>query len=123
VRMEEEEAAYDVSLGQSVCRSFGPGAKFSIEDHPSAGENGKPYVVTKIRHEGHIDDTYIGGASAAEELYRNSFACIPAATVFRPPRVTPRPTVQGVQTALVVGPKGEEIYTDKYGRVKVQFFW
>ena len=43
--------------------------------------------------------------------------------MFRPPRVTPRPTVQGVQTALVVGPKGEEIYTDKYGRVKVQFFW
>src|SRR5207253_2551013 len=47
----------------------------------------------------------------------------PASVAFRPARGTPRPIVQGPQTAVVVGPKGEEIYTDKYGRVKVQFFW
>ena len=39
------------------------------------------------------------------------------------PRVTPRPRVEGTQTAVVVGPPGEEIFTDKYGRVKVQFHW
>ena len=42
---------------------------------------------------------------------------------FRPQRLTPKPFVQGPQTAVVVGPAGEEIYTDKYGRVKVQFHW
>ena len=42
---------------------------------------------------------------------------------FRPARVTPKPVVQGPQTAIVVGAAGEEIYTDKYGRVKVQFHW
>jgi type VI secretion system secreted protein VgrG len=49
--------------------------------------------------------------------------CIPYGSKFRPARVTPEPTVQGPQTAIVVGPKGEEIFTDKFGRVKVQFHW
>jgi type VI secretion system secreted protein VgrG len=52
-----------------------------------------------------------------------SLAAIPASQQFRPPRRTPRPFVQGPQTAVVVGPSGEEIFTDKYGRVKVQFHW
>ena len=51
------------------------------------------------------------------------FECIPAATVFRPGRTTPKLVAQGPQTAVVVGPSGEEIFTDKYGRVKVQFHW
>src|SRR5262249_18837660 len=55
--------------------------------------------------------------------YTNSFICMPLTVPFRPPRVTPKPVMQGPQTAVVVGPKGEEIATDKYGRVKVQFFW
>ena len=55
--------------------------------------------------------------------YENEFNCIPLALPFRPPMVTPRPMVQGTQTAVVVGPGGEEIYTDEYGRVKVQFHW
>jgi type VI secretion system secreted protein VgrG len=55
--------------------------------------------------------------------YTNRFACIPSALPFRPPRVTPVPGVRGVQTATVVGPAGEEIFPDKYGRVKVQFHW
>ena len=44
-------------------------------------------------------------------------------SVFRPARITVKPLISGVQTAIVVGPSGEEIYTDEYGRVKVQFFW
>src|SRR6185437_2520526 len=55
--------------------------------------------------------------------YNNLFTCIPASVLYRPPRATPKPMVQGVQTAVVTGPPGEEIYVDKYGRVKVQFFW
>src|SRR5262249_34049180 len=55
--------------------------------------------------------------------YSNHFRCIPLALPFRPPQKTARPKVAGPQSATVVGPGGEEIYTDKYGRVKVQFAW
>ena len=55
--------------------------------------------------------------------YHNSFTCVPDSVVLRPARLTPKPVVHGSQTAVVVGPSGEEIYPDKYGRVKVQFFW
>ncbi len=61
------------------------------------------------------------GSEAA--IYECEFECIPAEITFRPPRITPRPLMRGSQTALVVGPKGEEIFTDKLGRVKVQFYW
>src|SRR5580698_5691771 len=65
-----------------------------------------------------------GGYRAGNEIgltYQNTFQCIPLELPFRPTRSTPKPTVQGTQTAVVVGPSGEEIFTDKYGRVKVQF--
>jgi type VI secretion system secreted protein VgrG len=55
--------------------------------------------------------------------YSNTFTCIPFQLPYRPPRNTAKPFVQGVQNALVTGPPGEEIFTDKYGRVKVQFYW
>jgi hypothetical protein len=55
--------------------------------------------------------------------FRCSFVAMSSKQQFRPLRSTPKPFVQGPQTAMVVGPAGEEIYTDKYGRVKVQFHW
>src|SRR5262249_15127350 len=58
--------------------------------------------------------------------YHARFTCIPygeGQAPYRPPRLTPKPIVHGSQTAIVVGPSGEEIFTDKYGRVKVQFHW
>ncbi|MCK4341528.1 MAG: type VI secretion system tip protein VgrG [Phycisphaerae bacterium] len=56
-------------------------------------------------------------------VYESRFECIPSSLTFRPPRVTPWPMMRGAQTARVVGPSGEEIHTDEYGRVKVQFNW
>ncbi|KAI1695673.1 hypothetical protein Ddc_21099 [Ditylenchus destructor] len=64
----------------------------------------------------------LGGGSGETSL-RCSFSCIPAAQQYRPPRRTPKPLVPGPQTAIVTGPAGEEIHTDKFGRVKVQFHW
>ena len=55
--------------------------------------------------------------------YANRFTCIPFATPYRPDRLTPRPVVHGLQPAVVVGESGEEIWVDKYGRIKVQFHW
>src|SRR5207244_6282447 len=68
------------------------------------------------------DESYTAG-TGGNQVYTNRFTCIPDSVVFRPARATPRPVVRGPQPAVVVGPKGEEIYTDKYGRIKVQFFW
>jgi type VI secretion system secreted protein VgrG len=70
-----------------------------------------------------MGDSYSGEGSEAVPHYSNHFSCMPRKVPYRPPRTTPRPTVQGPQTAVVVGRAGEEIYTDKYGRVKVQFHW
>jgi type VI secretion system secreted protein VgrG len=121
VRMEEEEAAYDVVRGASTCRTFTPGGKFTLKKHDCPGEAGKGYVLTAVEHSAG-DGSYTAG-QAASQPYSNRFTCIPDGVTFRPARTTPRPVVQGPQTAVVVGPKGEEIYTDKYGRVKVQFHW
>ncbi len=118
VRMEEEEAPHDVVTGAGNCLSFTVGGKFQLKKHDAASEAGKTYALTAVAHSG-SDASYFGGG----QEYRNTFSCIPESVTFRPARTTPKPTVRGPQTALVVGPKGEEIYTDKYGRVKVQFHW
>ena len=124
LRMEEEEAAVLESQGTSLCRGFIPGYGFKLTNHFDRAVNGK-YVLTSVRHETTQSPWYVteeeppGGA----EPYRNSFACIPEDVPFRPPRTTPKPVIQGPQTAIVVGRKGEEIYTDEFSRIKVQFHW
>jgi type VI secretion system secreted protein VgrG len=122
-RMEEDETPYDVVYGAGTCRGFCAGGKFTIEDHVISLEKDKTYVLTSVRHDASIGGAYITGSGAANVGYTNEFTCIPAAVVYRPSRITPKAVVRGVQPAVVVGPSGEEIYTDKYGRVKVQFFW
>src|SRR5262249_28447755 len=113
LRMEEDEVAHDVVAGASRCCTFTPGGKFCVENHDVASEAGKTYVVPSIHHWGG-DASYEANGRPSESS--NTLTCIPAAVTFRPARVTPKPSVQGPQTAVVVGPKGEEIYTDKYGR-------
>lgn len=119
IRMQEETAAGLTIHGGGPCRYLISGHKFNLSRHFDADG---PYVVTGVQHSARLSGSYrsdMGG----EPTYQNNFTCIPAALPFRPRRVTPRPVVQGTQTAVVVGPSGEEIFTDKYGRVKVQFHW
>jgi type VI secretion system secreted protein VgrG len=121
IRMEEEEAGYDVVSGGSSCPAFFAGGKFTVGAHAAdLSECGKSYAFVSVEHRA-SDESYM--TEGAKGTYQNSFRAIPDSVVYRPPRVTPRPVVRGCQTAIVVGPKGEEIYTDKYGRVKVQFHW
>ncbi len=118
IRMEEEEAQITKILGGSGCRAFTSGYKFTLTDHYRRDLNDKDYLLVSVTHEA------VEGYSAdAEPTYRNSFQCIPHEVPFRPFRTTPKPFVKGAQTAIVVGPSGEEIYPDKHGRVKVQFHW
>ena len=121
IRMQEEEAQITTCYGASNCRAFTSGYKFKLEDFYRRDMNNKDYVLTRVRHTG--SQTYSIGESDSGATYKNEFTCIPSDVPFRPVRVTPKPFVRGAQTAIVVGPSGEEIYPDKYGRVKVQFHW
>lgn len=125
IRMEEQEAQHDLAGGESYVRSLTPGSRFTLAEHPSDAEKGQQYVVIRVRHEAELGGAFTArrNAGAAEFIYKNDFRCIPASTTFRPDRLTEKPRVHGSQTAVVVGPSGEEIYTDEYGRVKVQFHW
>ena len=120
IRMEEDGAPHDVVHCVSGCRSLHPGGKFTVTRHECSSEQDKSYVITGIQHTA-SDQTQL--VSGGETYYENSFECIPDAVVFRPGQVTPKPKIRGPQTAVVVGPAGEEIYPDEYGRVKLQFHW
>jgi type VI secretion system secreted protein VgrG len=119
IRMQQETARGVRVLGTSTCRQFVAGCKFTLDGHFDG--NG-PYVLTSVGHFASVGDAY-GTGLDAELPYSNTFECIPAALPFVPERETPRPRIEGTQTALVVGNSGTEIFTDKYGRVKVQFPW
>ncbi|MBN9119281.1 MAG: type VI secretion system tip protein VgrG, partial [Planctomycetes bacterium] len=116
-RMEEVEAGFDTAAGASRCSSFTPGGKFALENHPDAGS----YVFLDVEHA--ATENWVAGATSGHADYSNTFLVAPADVPFRSVPRTPRPHIAGAQTAVVVGPSGEEIYTDQYGRVKVQFFW
>ena len=121
LRIEEEETPHEVVSGASNCRALAVGFVFELTDHERRDQNAE-YVVTSIVHSGH-SGAFIAGTPGEGATYANRFTCIPSRVPYRPLRKTPKPVVEGVQTAVVVGPSGEEIYTDKYGRVKVQFHW
>jgi type VI secretion system secreted protein VgrG len=97
------------------------GYKFTLTEHYRQDMN-TSYLLTDIEHIANTT-SYSTSKGPQKDHYSNSFRCIPASVPFRPLRLTPHPTVKGPQPAVVVGPSGEEIYTDKYGRIKVQFFW
>jgi len=123
VRMEAEEAHFDIVQGQSYCRSFSPGLTFKMKGHHSEAESNREYVVTAVRHRMDATGEFVTGGTSVIEGYENEFTCVPSNVPYRPLRKTNLPRVYGTQTAMVVGPKGEEIYTDEFGRVKVQFHW
>ena len=116
--MESSDAQHQIIQGISYYPHFVPGIKFKATQDKSAEKN---YALLQVEHEAH-DTTYTPGEQS-RQFYKNSFTCIPDTIIHRPMRITPKPVMQGLQTALVVGPPGEEVYTDKYGRIKVQFYW
>jgi type VI secretion system secreted protein VgrG len=119
IRMQQETTPAMTINGAGTCRQFAAGCKFTLEGHFNA--NG-PYVLTQVRHFATVGNAYTTGVDPADP-YENTFQCIPIALPFKPARTTPHPVVDGTHTAVVVGPSGQEIFTDKYGRVKVQFPW
>lgn len=119
--------AEQMQVSQSLVRSSGDaaglsaGRLFTLDGHPRAAMN-KQYLITATSCE-LVSDGARTGAGADAQQFSISIEAIDAREPFRPARVTPKPLIQGTQTARVVGVSGEEITTDKYGRVKVQFPW
>ncbi|NWL80872.1 type VI secretion system tip protein VgrG [Pseudomonas taiwanensis] len=108
-RVDELRSQEQRFIGESDCRWLVPGHWFTLSGHDDASLN-IDWVVTSVTHE------------ASHEHYRNRFEAIPKATHYRAPRITPKPRMH-TQTAVVVGKSGEEIWTDQYGRIKLQFPW
>ena len=124
LRMEEEEVGFDIVEGRSTCRSFGSGNIIHMTEHEAGGHEERSYLMTSVLHRAELGGAYVTeGGEGSHRIYENSFTAVPRETIYRPPRLTPKPTIPGVQTAVVTGPAGEEIYPDEYGRVKVQFHW
>jgi type VI secretion system secreted protein VgrG len=120
LRMEAEECAANAIRANSSCYGFTPGYKFDLVGHVRDSYN-DTYLITEVHHT--MSQTRGGGRGDATGHYQNSFGCVPHAIPYRPPRVTPKPVIQGAQTAIVVGEENKEIDIDDLGCVYVKFHW
>jgi type VI secretion system secreted protein VgrG len=120
-RLGEQQLDYEQVHGAGDAAGITPGFRFALTDHPGATYNreylvvGASYTLTSHLH--------VNGSPDGGPDYVCSFSGIDNKRAYHVPVTTPRPIIPGPQTATVVGAKGEEIWTDKYGRVKVQFHW
>lgn len=145
IRIEELQAQYEVATAQTDARGITPGYRLKMTEHPRADQN-REYLIVSATYD-IVSDEFESGdrgggngargrvvigahrgapaepAAEEEPQYRCTFTAIDADSPFRPARITPRPVIQGPQTAIVVGKEGEEIWTDEHGRVKVMFHW
>jgi type VI secretion system secreted protein VgrG len=124
LRLEEIEARRSVIRARADARGLATGALFTLAAHPRADQR-RRWLVTRAEHT-LVSDEFEpspGAPHAGEPIYRCRFEALDAAVPFRPARRTPRPCITGPQTAIVVGPRGEEIHTDNHARVRVRFHW
>jgi type VI secretion system secreted protein VgrG len=115
------QVGHEEARAATNCRRLATGYLFDLSGFPRSDQNRK-YLLSAMsyRLEGNDYDTT---TAAAPEIFQADFRAMESKEPFRPARITPKPTVQGPQTAIVVGRAEEEIWTDEYGRVKVQFHW
>jgi type VI secretion system secreted protein VgrG len=121
-RIEELQVAHESLKGETNARGLTTGGLFSLIEHPREDQN-REYLVTGATHLLHSDAFESVAEIATAPIYTCKFSCIHSQESFRPARISHKPLIQGPQTAVVVGKPGEEIYTDEYGRVKLQFHW
>ena len=121
-QLESWQVARKRGHGKSDCLRLIPGFRFTLKDHPRADLD-QEYLITQVTCEGTQPQVLQEGASGEGSRYNNQFQCIPSSVPYRPEINTYKPMITGIQTAIVSGPQGEEIYTDEFGRVKVQFHW
>ncbi len=121
IRIDECGTQIETAHAVTNARGVAVGCLFTMKDF-IRGDQNREHLVTGATFDLEYSE-YEGVPQTAPAEYRCTFEAMSTAQQFRPKRTTPKPFVQGPQTAVVVGPPGEEIFTDKYGRVKVQFHW
>jgi type VI secretion system secreted protein VgrG len=121
VRLDELGSQFEAVNASSNARGLCVGHLVTLDGHLRADQN-REHLILATNYDLELGDyeSMSGGSGAS---CRCSFVAMSSQQQFRPARTTPRPFMQGPQTAVVVGPSGDEIYTDKHARVKVQFHW
>ena len=118
--LERLQGDQDVVWLDGRVRTIAPGHRFTLAEHPRADQNRELSVIAATYH---FADNDYAAVSEVRSQFRINLQAIPANRPWRPPLRTPVPRTQGPDTAVVVGPPGTEIHTDKYGRVKIHFHW
>jgi len=118
---DELQGSHEQADGDTNVKGLAPGYRFTLTQCPRDDQN-REYLVTAATYE-FIDNSYEGAGAAKVTVHNTRFSVIPSSGNFRPERLTPQPNISGPDTAVVVGPAGQEIWTDEHGRVKVQFHW
>lgn len=123
VRLDELQSKHELLRGHAGAKGLATGCIFQMTGHPRADQN-RGYLITAVSLQVDAGEfSSVAGIGNGGEYFSCNFTSLSSEQAFRPARLTPKPIVQGPQTAMVVGPKGEEIHVDKYGRVKVMFHW
>ncbi|WP_105720572.1 type VI secretion system Vgr family protein [Cronobacter dublinensis] len=120
IRQERWQVEHRQTQGTATALGIAPGHTFVLRNAPFFGDNGE--YLTTVAHYHFEENRYASGADS-NTIHETRFEVIPADVPYRPSQKTPWPRTYGPQTAKVVGPQGESIWTDKYGRVKVKFHW
>ena len=118
IRLQELQCAHELAAGHTNVAGMAPGYLFSLTHCPREADN-REYLVTETRYD--LQEPEYSSGGSAESVCEFDFTVLPSSVAYRPARKTPRPRTNGPQTATVVGP--QEIWTDRFGRVKLQFRW
>ena len=120
LRREMLQSGRERITGRANAKGLSAGHLFTLENFPRGDQN-RSYLLLSVDHSFRVTDYRSGGST--EQWYECSFTCSDPKLLYRPSRIARRPQIVGPQTAVVVGPEGEEIWVDEHGRIKVQFHW
>ena len=116
------QAEQERCQGHTTVRTMAPGYTYTLENCPRKDQN-RPYLAVATTYFFRDNARLSSGSGEGDADWGITVTSQPTSMPYRPQMLTPKPLTHGPQTALVVGPAGEEIYTDEYSRVKVQFYW
>ncbi len=122
-RIEQRQAQYELVRGEGSAIGLAVGHLFSLTGFDVREDQNREYLIVSSVHQLQAAEYESRQPGSADHWTSCEITAIPSSQQYRTPETTPKPIVQGPQTATVVGKAGEEIWTDKYGRVKVQFHW
>ncbi|HET9958078.1 MAG TPA: type VI secretion system tip protein TssI/VgrG [Polyangiaceae bacterium] len=122
MRLEEQHVEYETVSAAGNVRALNAGHLFTLEEFPRADQN-KEYLTLETAYALQVNGYESSAGTDSELTYRVDIRALDSKRQFRPARITPKPVIEGPQTALVVGDDPNEIWTDSHGRVKVQFHW